>query len=119
MAQKQITVSNNNNGQALVEALGMMSITGVFLYLLLYGLIRVIFSVALDSMAEDYFFCELARKPSCEEHLKTRLRQNQMKNVSVSIKKPGHKIILTISATHLASMTITREFDYEDFRKQL
>ncbi len=118
MAQKQITVSNNK-GQALIEALGMMSITGLFLYLLLYCLIKVIFSVALDAIAEDYFFCELARKPSCEERLKTRLRQNQMKNVSVKIQKPGQKIILTISATHLASMTITREFDYENFRPQL
>lgn len=118
MAQKQTTVSNNK-GQSLLEALGMMSLTGLFLYLLLYCLIKVIFAVALDSMAEDYFFCELARKPNCEQSLKTRLKQNQMKNVSVKIQKNSQKIILTISATHLASMTITREFDYEDFRKQL
>jgi len=118
MAQKQITVSNNK-GQALLETLGLMSITGLFLYLLLSCLIKVIFAVALDAMAEDYFFCELERKPHCEQSLKTRLQENQMQNVSVSIKKPGEKIILTISATHLASMTITREFDYEKFHQQL
>lgn len=109
----------NNKGQALLEALGLMSITGVFLYLLLRCLITVIFSVALDSMAEDYFFCELARKPSCEQRLKTRLRENQMRDAAVSIKKSGEKIVLTISAIHLASMTVTREFDYEKFHQQL
>jgi len=64
------------------------------------------------------FFCELARKPSCEQRLYNRLHDNQMREVSVRIKKPGEKIILTIAATHLASMTITREFDYEKFHQQ-
>lgn len=109
----------NNKGQALTEALFMLGMTGVFLFFLLRCLLTVIFSVALDSMAEDYFFCELARKPGCEQRLSQRLGENQMRDVSIKIKRPGKKIVLTISATHLASMTMTREFDYEKFHQEL
>ncbi|MES2803679.1 MAG: hypothetical protein V4654_14400 [Bdellovibrionota bacterium] len=117
MAPKQITITNNK-GQALTEAIFLLSMTGLFLYFLLRCLLTVIFTTALDSMAEDYFFCELARKPNCEQRLHDRLRTQQMRDVAVRIKKPGEKIVLTISATHLASMTITREFDYEKFRQK-
>lgn len=115
MAQKAV----NNKGQALTEALFMLSMAGLFLYFLLRSLLMVIFSVALDAMAEDYFFCELAHKPACEQRLIQRLRENQMREISIKIKRPGEKIVLTISATHLASMTITREFDYEKFHQEL
>lgn len=118
MAQKLIAI-NNNKGQAMIEATAMLVMTGAFLYLLLRSLLAVIFSVALDSMAEDYFFCELARKSNCEQRLYSRLRDNQMRDISLRTRKPGQKIILTISATHLTSMTITREFDYEKFRQKL
>lgn len=118
MAQKQITASNNK-GQALLEAIFMLGMTGLFLFFLLHCLLTVIFSVALASMAEDYFFCELSRKTGCEQRLHDHLYKNQMRDVVIKIKKPGQKIILTISATHLTSMTITREFDYEKFRPQL
>lgn len=108
----------NNKGQALTEAIFLLSMTGLFLYFLLRCLLTVIFSVAIDSMAEDYFICELARKPACEQRLHDRLRKNQMRDVAIRVKKPGEKIVLTISATHLAAMTITREFDYEKFHQQ-
>ena len=118
MAPK-LNAINNNKGQAMLEATGMMIITGAFLYVLLRALLAVIFSVALDSMAEDYFFCELAHKINCEQRLYSRLRDNQMRNITIRTQKPGQKIVLTVSATHLTSMTITREFDYENFRQQL
>lgn len=118
MAQKLIPVKNNK-GQALTEAIFMLSMTGLFLFFLLRCLLTVIFTVALDSMAEDYFFCELARKPSCEQRLYSHMRNNQMRDISVRTNKSGQKIVLTVSATHLTSMTITREFDYEKFRPQL
>ena len=118
MAQKHNTI-NNHKGQALIETTGILVISGVFLYLLLKSLLAVIFSVALDSMAEDYFFCELARKPSCEQLLYSRLRDNQMKDIKINTRKLNQNIILTVTATHLVSMTVTREFDYEKFRPQL
>lgn len=117
MAPK-LTTTNNNRGQAILEATGMMIIAGAFLYLLLRALLTVIFSVALDAMAEDYFFCELARKTNCEQRLYSRLRDNQMQDINIKTQKSEQKIILTLSATHLASMTMTREFNYEKFRQQ-
>lgn len=118
MAQK-LTPVNNNNGQALIETTLMMVIAGAFLFMLLRFLLVVIFTVALDAMAEDYFICELETKPYCLAELENRLHRNQLKDISVIHRKSNEKIILTISATHLASMTITREFDYEKFRQQL
>lgn len=118
MAQKLIAIKNNS-GQALIEATLMMVVAGAFLYLLLRSLLIIIFSVAVDSMAEDYFFCELVKKPNCEQRLYHRLKDNQLKNISVSTRKIGHRMILTISATHLTSMTVAREFDYENFRQSL
>lgn len=118
MAPKLIIVSNNN-GQALTEVIFLLSVTGLFLYFLLRCLLIVIFTVALDAMAEDYFFCELAKKPSCEQQLRSNLAQNQLHDISINIRKPHNKIILTVTATHLASTTITREFDYEKYRQKL
>lgn len=118
MALKPIAIKNHK-GQAMLEATGMMFITGVFLYLLLRALLVVIFAVALDAMAEDYFFCELASKTDCEQKLYSRLLDHQMRNIKIITQRPGQKIILTVSATYLASMTITREFDYEKFYQQL
>lgn len=117
MAQKQLTLKNNK-GQALTEALFILSMTGCFLFFLLRCLLTVVFTVALDAMIEDYFYCELARKPACLQRLETRLHDNQLRQVSVSIKTPQNKIILTVLATHLASMSVTREFNYEKFRQK-
>lgn len=118
MAQKLITVKNNK-GQALTEAIFMLSMTGLFLYFLLRCLLMVIFTVALDAMAEDYFFCELAKKSACEQQLRSHLAKNQLQDIRINIRKPHNRIILTVTATHLASATITREFDYEKYRQKL
>ncbi|AZZ37780.1 hypothetical protein CIK05_13555 [Bdellovibrio sp. qaytius] len=118
MAQKQNTIKNNQ-GQALIEASFIMIFTGAFLYLLLRCLMSVVMAIAIDAMAEDYFFCELERKPSCEYKLKSRLMGNNYRYVSTDVKKSGQKITLTISATQITSMTITREFNYEKFRTEL
>lgn len=117
MAPKLTTVKNNK-GQALTEAIFMLGMTGLFLYFLLRCLLMVIFTVALDAMAEDYFFCELAKKPSCEQQLRSHLTKNQLRDININIRKPQNKIVLTVSATHLASTTITREFNYEKYRQK-
>lgn len=116
MAQKPV---NNNKGQALIEATVMMVFAGAFLFILLRCLLVVIFSVALDAMAEDYFICELEQKQNCVFLLEARLKNNQLKNISVKANPTGDKIVLTVSATHMTSMTLTREFDYAKFRQQL
>lgn len=117
MAPKQQTLKNNK-GQALTETIFMLGITGVFLFFLLRCLLTVIFTVALDSMVEDYFYCELAKKLSCLERLEMRLRNNQLREVNVKTQKSANKISLSVSATHLTSMSITREFNYEKFRQK-
>lgn len=117
MALKLQTLKNNK-GQALTEAIFMLGLTGVFLFFLLRCLLTVIFTVALDSMVEDYFYCELALKPSCLDRLEMRLLNNQLHDVNVKMRKSADKIILTVSATHLTSMSVTREFDYEKFRQK-
>lgn len=117
MAPKQLTIKNNS-GQALTETLFLLSITGVFLYFLLRCLLAVIFTVALDATAEDYFYCELANKADCLQRLETRLHENQLRDVKITSERRKQRIILTISATHLVSMTVSREFDYEKFRQK-
>ena len=116
MAQKLITIKNNS-GQALSETLFLLSITGIFLYFLLRCLLVVIFAVALDSMAEDYFFCELAHIPDCLPRLESRLSDNQLRDVKVNTQKTKQRITLTITATHLTSITARREFNYEKYRQ--
>lgn len=117
MALKLQTLKNNK-GQALTETIFMLGLTGVFLFFLLRCLLTVIFTVALDSMVEDYFYCELAQKPSCLQRLESRLQSNQLRVVNVKAQKTQTKIVLTVSAAHLTSMSVTREFNYEKFRQK-
>lgn len=88
------------------------------MYFLLRCLLTVIFTVALDAMVEDYFYCELAQKPNCLQRLETRLHENQLRAVKLTMERPKQKIVLTVSAIHLVSMTVSREFDYEKFRQK-
>lgn len=117
MALKLQTLKNNK-GQALTETIFMLGITGVFLFFLLRCLLTVIFTVVLDSMVEDYFYCELAQKPFCLERLERRLQSNQLSDVNIKTQKSLDKIHISISATHLTSMSVTREFNYEKFRQK-
>ena len=117
MALKQLT-PKNNKGQALTETIFLLGMTGVFLFFLLRCLLTVIFTVGLEAMVEDYFFCELAQKPGCLQRLEMRLRNNQLQNVNIKMQKLQNTIILTVSATHLASVSVTREFNYENFRQK-
>lgn len=117
MAQKLTTVKNNK-GQALIETSFMLVMAGTFLYILLRCLLSVVVRVSLDAAAEDYFFCELANKANCAQRLENRLLNNQKRNVSYKVQKSTHKIVLTISASRLSPITITREFDYAKFRQK-
>lgn len=108
----------NNRGQGLIETTFLLALSGVFLYLLLQCLLKVLFTVAFESMAEDYFFCELAKKQACLQRLETRLRQNQVREVEVRSERKLHKIILTVSGLHVSRIKITREFDYEKFNEK-
>lgn len=117
MAQKQLTIKNNK-GQALTETVFMLVMSGMFLYFILRCLMTVIFTVALDSITEDYFYCELADKPGCRNQLEQRLLQNQMRDIKISTENSSQKIILSVSATHLTSVTIIREFDYAKFKQK-
>jgi hypothetical protein len=108
----------NNKGQALTETIFLMGMTGVFLYFLLRCLLTVIFTVALDSMAEDYFFCHLADRTGCLKRLEVRLKDNQMQNIKIQVEHRSRKTILKISGLHLTQVNITREFDYEKFKKK-
>lgn len=117
MALKLTTVKNNK-GQALIETSFLLVMTGTFLYILLRCLLSVIVRVSLDAAAEDYFFCELAGKANCAQRLESRLLNNQMRDVSYKIQKSTNKTVLTVSASRLSSITITREFDYEKFKEK-
>lgn len=117
MALKPTTIKNNK-GQALTETLVLLTTTGIFLLLLLRCLLVVIFTIALDAAAEDYFYCELAHKTGCRQRLEYRLQANQMRNVTVTTKKSLDKITLTVMATHFSSMMISREFDYAKFNEK-
>ncbi|MCM2354935.1 MAG: hypothetical protein NDI63_15045 [Pseudobdellovibrio sp.] len=117
MAPKLTTV-NNNKGQALIETTGLLIMAGAFLYVLLRCLLSVIVRVSLDAAAEDYFFCELANKANCAQRLERRLVNNQMREVSYKVQKSTNKIVLTVSASRLSPITISREFDYEKFRQK-
>lgn len=109
---------NNNKGQALIEALFLMGITGTCLYFLLRSLLAVIFTVAVDSMAEDYFFCQLAERSGCLTTLEKRLKDNQIKNVKIQVERKSHKTKLIISGWHLTKVDVKREFDDENFKKK-
>ena len=117
MAPKQLTIKNNS-GQALTETVFLLSLTGMFLFFLLRCLLGVIFTVALEAMVEDYFYCELANKVNCLPRLESRLRDNQLRHVAVTENKSETQIILTVTATHLTSMTVKREFNYAKFKQK-
>lgn len=113
-----LKIINNNKGQALLESVFQLLVVGTFLYFMLRCFLYLIFTVALDAMAEDYFFCELTDEEHCEQILVDRLHNNQMKDVYVNVDKRGSKKVLSITATHLQTVSITREFDYEKFDKK-
>lgn len=121
MAPKQLTRKNklrDNRGQALTEALLMLLTALLFLYFMLRALLVVIFTVAVDAMVEDYFYCELAGKPFCQQRLEQRLQQNQLRAVVIQVRRAPQKISLSVTASHLATLSITREFDYEKFKQE-
>lgn len=108
----------NKKGQALLETAFLLIFSGTFLYFLLNILMKIIFAIALEAMAEDYFFCELAKKRNCQIQLENRLKQNQIRDVQINVQHQLHKITLTISGRHLQQIKINREFDYEKFIEQ-
>lgn len=117
MAPRHHTTANKK-GQALLETTVLLGTTGMCLYFLLRLLLQIIFTIALDAMVEDYFFCELAERPSCVTVLENKLRDNQIREVKISKKELKNKITLHVSGRHLTIVNISREFDYEKFRRK-
>lgn len=114
----ELKVISNNKGQALFESLAVFTLSMPLLFVLLQNILRLIFVIAVDSMAEDFFFCELAQEKNCKQKLEQALIRNRVRDIQIKTTKQNSSIILTINGTHGASFSLSREFDYAKFNQK-
>lgn len=66
---------NNQKGQALIEALGFLTLTLCGSLLLLAVLYQSTLEIAVDDQLESFLICQIQGKSTCESDLQDNLRQ--------------------------------------------
>lgn len=107
----------NNHGQALIEGLFTTALAITSITVGLNYAFTVLFSVVLDSIAENFLICKITPQTNCEQQLKQNLSKQRFKKFNYEIIEDDKKISVVITIQHMAKLKLKRELNYESYKK--
>ncbi|MFN3453538.1 MAG: hypothetical protein ACK41T_01160 [Pseudobdellovibrio sp.] len=111
------TAFTNNHGQALIEGLFTTALAIISITVGLNYAFNVLFSIVLDSVAENFLICRITPQTNCEQQLKQSLSRQRFKKFNYQINEDDKKISVVITIQHMVELKLKRELNYESYKK--
>jgi len=104
------SILKKETGQALIEAVILISVIFVGTFFLIAVFYNQIISMAADELLETYFFCQIQKKQNCRSDLNNNLQYLRLYKIQIFENNypPNYQI----------SLSATTHYNYEIYKKR-